>query len=279
MKGTYYKLSDQDRENLESHKLTFDEIDSIGFDILDGALSGEVIDDHLIPIRSLLYRLLEFNDTLSVMVENSLINTAFSIVRSSFEILVQLRFILSSADEMPLKAMTYHYCDYRQRYNDNEVDDFNSRMEESVHFSKIHEDSNTFPNSKKNSWYSVYLKKRTTFRDLCENVGFLDRYLKLYPHLSSDIHGNSCLELNTVCLEDGGKYYLKNFRHFERNYSLTVLQIDFMRHVYADLNNRFDLGSELSERIEQYYDRAEAHLNTYWKIKESDFDPLPEYSI
>ncbi len=99
MKSTYYVLTEEDEQAIEFHKKTFEEIDDIGFDILDKVLgSEEKLENYKIPIRSILYRLLELNDTLNVMVQNSLINTSFSILRNEFETYIQILYLLQERE-------------------------------------------------------------------------------------------------------------------------------------------------------------------------------------
>lgn len=116
MKAEYYQLQDEDKEAQGFHRLTFEQVDGIGFSILDNVLSGEVIDDRWIPIRSILYRLLELNDTLSVLIANSVVSTAFPITRYEFELLLQLSFMLSDSETLSEKSMMYYYCDVRKRF-------------------------------------------------------------------------------------------------------------------------------------------------------------------
>jgi len=279
MKGEYYNLNDKDKEAQQFHALTFEEIDDIGFDLLDKVLSGDVIDDHLIPIRSILYRLLEMNDTLSIMVHKSLISTAFPITRYEFEVLAQLSYMLSDNVSVSDKSMMYYYCDIRQRFLNHDKKHLDDYMNNSKLFKNIHSKVSNVKNKEKMSWYSLYEGKKTTLSQLCKKVGLHKHYSILYPHLSSDVHGTSCLEANTKCFEDGGKYYLRNLRLFERHHSVMIQHIDFMRRAFVLFLKIYDVPQEPKEKIIDFYRRSNEYIDTYWSIKGSAIDPLADFSM
>jgi len=161
MKATYYKLSLEDKDALTYHDKTFNEIDNIGFNILDNILSSkDKLDDYLIPIRSMLYRLLEYNDTLKIMISNSLINTSFPILRSEFEILIQLLYILKDKNSIEKKSLLYHYCDIRRMNCNVEKNDLNKYLSEAKVFNKIHSQFSDKSYIDKSSWYSLHNSKR-----------------------------------------------------------------------------------------------------------------------
>ena len=281
MKGSYYVLNDNDKEAIEYHKKTFLEIDNIGIDILDSVLNkNDKIENYWIPIRSILYRLLEFNDTLNIMVQNSLINTAFPILRSEFEIFIQMLFLLKNPNEIEKKALLYHYCDIR-RMNDylekEELDEFLFKHE---YLLDIHQEYMKSPLIDKNNWYSIYEKKKISFKILCASVGKEDYYNRIYSHLSADTHSTGCIELNTIFEPEDNKYYLLNFRSFERNDTLMIYHIDFFRNVFLSITNHFDTEQRIKAAANDFYYRAESYINCYLTLKSSYlFDPTSRYSI
>lgn len=280
MKSEYYKLSDEDKEAIEYHNKTFKEIDKIGFDILDNILSSkDKLDDYLIPIRSMLYRLLEYNDTLKIMISNALINTSFPILRSEFEIIIQLLFILKDEASIEKKSLLYHYCDFRRINNNIDTDNLNNFLSEKEVFNEIHTQYSNKPNIDKTSWYSLFNNKRTTFLDLCKLVNKENYYNLLYPHLSADSHGTSCIELNTVCFEDGGKYYLRNFRVFERHHTIMIYHIDLIRKIFNGFKDTFKIDGKLKDDINSFNNRSKPYINRYLGLKDTPFDPMYMYSI
>lgn len=278
MRSEYYQLTEEDNEALKYHKLTFQEIDDIGFDILDIVLSNpNPIPNYYIPIRGLLYRLLELNDALSVMVSQSLINTSFSLSRNILEISAQLIYLLDDSESIEEKSMLYHYCDIRQQNINIDKTQLENHLTSS--FQKIHTKVIEIKKYEKFSWYSLFEEKRVTFKDLCEKINFKEYYDTLYPHLSSDIHGTAILELNTIFNEEDKKYYLRDFRHFERHHTLMTFQIDFMRKVFINFQNSFQIPKEIALKIDSFNDRASAYIDTYKSLKGTILDPLPHYSI
>lgn len=280
MKAEYYKLSDEDKEAIEYHNKTFKEIDKIGFDILDDTLSSkDKLDDYLIPIRSILYRLLEFNDTLKIMISNALINTSFPILRSEFEIIIQLLFILQDKTSTEKKSLLYYYCDLRRINNNIDTGNLNNFLSEKEIFSEIHAQYSNKSNIDKTSWYSLFNDKRTSFLALCKLVNEENYYNILYPHLSADIHGTSCIELNTVCFKNGGKYYLRNFRTFERHHTIMIYHIDLMRKIFNSFQDTFQIDGKLKDDINSFNNRSKSYISTYLGLKDTSLDPMYMYSI
>lgn len=279
MRSIYYQLTEEDQSAQKFHALTFEQIDDIGFSILDDVLSSEVIDDSWIPIRSILYRLLELNDTLSVLIANSVVSSAFPITRYEFELLVQLSFMLSEKNTVSDKSMMYFYCDIRQRFAPHNDELLESHMKQSKLFNELHSRVSSIKNNKRMSWYSLYKNEKMTLKGLSEQVGLGLHYLQLYPHLSSDIHGASCLEANTKCFEDGGKYYLRNFRLFERHHTVMTQHIDFMRRVFKLFPKVFTVSQELECKINDFYERSDGYVEVYKSIKNSSLDPLADFAM
>ena len=175
MRSEYYQLTEEDKEALKYHKLTFQEIDDIGFDILDVVLSNPTpIPNYYIPIRRMLYRLLEINDALSVMVSKSLINTSFSLSRNVLEISAQLICLLDDSESIEEKSMLYHYCDVRQQNSDIDKEQLNNYL--LSNFEEIHTKVIKINRHEKLSWYSLFEGKRITFKDLCMKINFEEYY-------------------------------------------------------------------------------------------------------
>ena len=204
---------------------------------------------------------------------------SFPLIRSEFELVVQISYMLNDETTIEEKSMLYHYCDIRSQYKDCDANIFTDKMESSKHFSTIHRNVTSIKSHNKLSWYSLYNKKQITFKKLCQETSLEAYYDRLYSHLFSDIHGNACIELNTMCFEDGGKYYLRNFRIFERNHSLMTLHIDFMCIIFLLFKAKFELPITIIEKIDDFCSRSSVYVKDYWDIKDGPFDPLPQYSL
>ncbi len=269
MKAVYYKLRKEDKENISYHRKTFQEIDDIGFNILDNILGAkEKIENYKIPIRSILYRLLELNDALSVMVKNSLITTAFPLLRSEFEIMIQIIYILKDSDKIEQKALLYHYCNIR-RINDHlNKEELNEFLDKHEYLKDIHKRYKDVDNIDKVNWYTTFEEKQTTFKKLCEITGYSDFYEKIYSHLSADIHGTGCIELNTKYIED--KYYLLNFRTFKRDHTLMIYHIDFCRKVFLKFISVFTDNEDIRVKVQSFYEKSDEYINLYHKLKGDD---------
>lgn len=279
MKSTYYALTKEDEQAIEFHKKTFEEINNIGFDILDMVLGGEKkLENYKIPIRSILYRFLEFNDTLNVMVQNSLISTAFPILRSEFEIFIQLLYLFKESNQIEKKALLYHYCDITRINSSLGKEELNEFLSQHKYLDSIHQ--KYFKDKRLNSrpWYNLYEEEVKSFKDLCKKVEQVEYYDTLYGHLSADIHGTGCTELNSFYDDSDEKYYLLNFRHFKRHHTLMVYHIEFSRNIFLCITNSFKTNMNIKNEVDDFYTRAEEYVVMYKKMKGGFLDPLPEYS-
>lgn len=281
MQDHYYKLTDEDNEAIDFYNKTFREINDLGFYILDNVLNVEdKLPNFLIPIRSMLYRLLELNDTLNVMVQNSLINTAFPILRNEFEIFVQILYLLDENDTKEEKALLYHYCNIRRINNRLDKEKLDNFLEKHYYLLDIHKKYHANKLVDKRAWYEIYHNKITTLKHLCSLIDEQENYEKIYNHLSAYIHGNGCLELNTAFFEDDNKYYLLHFRHFERHHGVMIYHIDFFRKTFRKIISVFETNIAIKDKIDSFYKRAGQYIECYHSIKENSFlDPYSQYSI
>ena len=279
MKATYYELTEENKEHIFYHTKTFEEIDEIGFDILDNILnSKEKIENYKIPIRSILYRLLEINDALSVMVKNSLITTSVPLLRSEFEMMIQIIYILKDSDMIEEKALLYHYCDIRRINYHLNKEELNEFLDEHVYLKDIHKKYKDVNSIDKTSWYSAYEEKRTSFKKLCEITGYNNFYNKIYPHLSADAHGTGCTELNTAYINN--KYYLQNFRTFKRDHTLMIYHIDFFRKIFFKIIDVFEENKDIRVKVKSFCERSDEYINIYHQVKEHPiFTYEPEHSF
>lgn len=279
MKAIYYKLTKENKEHIFYHTKTFEEIDDIGFDILDNILnSKEKIENYIIPIRSILYRLLELNDALSVMVKNSLITTSFPLLRSEFEMIIQIIYILKDTDIIEGKALLYHYCDIRRINYHLNKEELNEFLDEHVYLKDIHKKYKGVKNIDKTPWYSTFEEKRTSFKKLCEITGYANFYEKIYTHLSADVHGTGCTELNTAYINN--KYYLQNFRTFKRDHTLMIYHIDFFRKIFLKFIDVFEENKDIKIKVESFCKRSDEYINIYHQLKEHPILTFePEHSF
>ena len=80
-------------------------------------------------------------------------------------------------------------------------------------------------------------------------------------------------------VEDENKYYLRNFRHFERHHTLMTFQIDLMRKVFINFQKSFQIPEEIAIKVDSFNDRASGYVDSYNSLKGTILDPLPHYSI
>lgn len=280
MSAIYYELSEEDKELIQFHNKTFKEIEDIGFNILDHVLVGQrKLENYKIPIRSILYRLLELNDTLNVMVQNSLINTSFSILRNEFETYIQILYLLQDKDQIEEKALLYHYCDIVRMNSFLEKEQLNEFLFRHEYLDAIHQKYFTEKHLLKREWYKLYDKKMKLFKNLCKKVGKEEDYNNLYAHLSADIHGTGNIELNTFYDDSDGKYYLSEFRNFERHHTLMIYHIEFFRNIFLQIIDFFETDKNIKDKVSDFYSRVGRYIDDYKKIKGTILDPLPVYSI
>lgn len=279
MKAVYYELTEEDKEHIFYHTKTFEEIDDIGFDILDNILGDkEKIENYKIPIRSILYRLLELNDTLSVMVKNSLITTAFPLLRGEFEMMIQIIYILKDTDKIEQKALLYHYCDIRRINYHLNKEELNEFLDKHEYLKDIHKKYKDVHSIDKVFWYSTFEGKKTSFKKLCEITEYSEFYEKIYSHLSADTHGTGCTELNTAFINN--KYYLQNFRTFKRDHTLMIYHIDFFRNIFLKFINVFAENKDIKVKVKSLWERSDEYINIYHQLKGHDIlNYEPEYSF
>ncbi len=175
--------------------------------------------------------------------------------------------------------MLYHYCDIVRMNSSFGKEQLNEFLSQHKYLDSIHQKYFKSKRLNKRQWYNLYDEEVKSFKDLCKKIGKVEDYDNLYAHLSADIHGTGNIELNTFYDDTDGKYYLLNFRHFKRHYTLMVYHIEFFRNIFSYITNSFKTNKNIQNKVDDFYTRAEEYVTMYKKMKGEYLDPLPEYSI
>lgn len=208
-----YLLTDEDKEMMIEHKLFYDDFRKYGKYISDKVFEAEVIEDYELTIMSALHRVLELIDTLSVMTEQSLINSSYYILRVLLESAVQLRYIIDSEITMQKKAIILQMLDVKRTAIDEE------RYFRSMEETQCYKDYvQIIRNGKYSNWYSYCEGKKVTLEGLFKLVEWEDLYKDIYGPLSREIHGVTHMESNIDFIN--GIFYFKSFRTIENHNSL-----------------------------------------------------------
>lgn len=255
-----YKLTDEEKELISNHDLFFNDL----FDYLDKILDigfKETIEDYELTIYSIIYRILELLDTLKVMTDNSLINSAFIITRSLIEISVQLQFILLDNDTIEKKATVLQMLDIKRTTIDEDI--FYKKMQNRECYKKyvsILKIEKTYIN-----WYSYCIGKNTNIKELFKLVSLEDLYSNLYKPLCIETHQINHMESN-IAFQDK-KFNFKPFRGFENHLLLlnSVLKImiptlDSLMKVYGNKalkNDWFNYKEKLENYLKKQHDITE----------------------
>lgn len=210
-KNGIYELTEKEKEMVEEHKLFYIDLFKFGNTVLDECFGKDTIKDYELTIYSNIYRIMELLDTLKVMTENSLINSAFIILRSLTESAVQLGYMISDKNEMKKRAIILQMLDMK-RNEDNEDLFWKEKEVYSCYkdYIDVLKREKPFPN-----WYSYCEGRKTTLENLFDIIGWHDIYKNLYKQLCIETHELNHMETNIV--KDNEKYYFKPFRMFENH--------------------------------------------------------------
>ena len=246
-----YKLTEEEKELVEHHKLFYFDLFKFGNDILDECFD-EKIEDYELTIYSNFYRVMELLDTLKVMTENSLINSGFIILRSLIECAVQLSYFLSDKSQIQKRATIFQMLDIKRTINNEE--EFWEIMEKCSCYKDyidVLKRDKPFPN-----WYSYCEGKRTTLEDLFDKVNWKHIYTKLYRPLCIETHEINHMETNIVA--QGGKFNFKPFRVFENH---TLLLNSVLTVMTPLLHSVIDMYGD--EGLKKEWDKYEIKVKKY----------------
>lgn len=264
-----YELTEEEKEWVEEHKLFYADLFKFGNMVLDECFGENTIEDYELTIYSNIYRIMELLDTLKVMTENSLINSAFIILRSLIESAVQLCYLISDKHEMKKRATILQMLDIKRMAVNEDM--FWKQMEENSCYKDyidVLKIEKPFHN-----WYSFCEGRKTTLEKLFDKIGWYDIYKNLYQPLCIETHEINHMETNIVY--DNEKFNFKPFRMFENhilllNSVLTVMVPAFhsIIDVYGD------------ERMKKDWSEYEIKAQKYIKVNndisniEKMFNPL-----
>ena len=247
-----YELTEEEKQLVEEHKLFYADLFKFGNTVLDDCFGKNTIKDYELTIYSNIYRIMELLDTLKVMTENSLINSAFIILRSLTESAVQLCYLISDKHEMKKRATILQMLDIKRTAVNEDM--FWKKMEEYSCY-KDYIDVLKIEKPFRN-WYSYCEGKKTTLEKLFDKIGWHDIYKNLYQPLCIETHELNHMETNIVY--DNEKFNFKPFRMFENhilllNSVLTVMVPVFhsIIDVYGDERMKKD-WSEYEIKAQKY---------------------------
>ena len=269
-KNVIHELTEEERELIEEHKKFYADLFYYGNNILDDGFE-ETIEDYKLTIYSMLYRILELLDTLSVMTENSLINSGFLILRPLIEISVQLRYITMDKDKMQERATVLQMLDIKRTAVD-ENDFCNSMNNKECYKDCVH----IIQDRKYNNWYSYCEREKITIKQLFDLTGWEELYKNLYSPLCIETHEINHMETNIdVVNSEYNKFSFKEFRIFENHVLLlssvlTIMIYLFHNVVYMYGNKGLICEWELWEKRAINYIRG----NNLLKNIEKKFNPL-----
>ena len=249
-KNGIYLLTDEDKEMIKEHLKFYEDLFKYGNSILDNGFQVNM-PDYELTIYSMVYRIIELLDTIKVMTENSLINSALIITRSLLEISVQLYYVVFDESNIQKKACIFQMLDIKRTApNQNE---YYNRMQQYECYKNYIDviKKNQYPN-----WYSYCENKKTTLRKLFMIVNWKDIYKRIYNPLCLEVHEIDHMGTNIVYFNN--KFNFKPFRIFENhvlllNTILTVLQplFDKIIPLYCDeeINQEW---SNYSKKLSEY---------------------------
>lgn len=197
-------------------------MDLFGFieGVLDSINNEPKIEDYKLSIYSIVYRIKELLDTLRVMMENSLINSGFIVIRSLVEVSAQLCYIISDDSKIIKRATILQMLDIKSIDRNEEL--FYIYMSEQ----ECYKDYVNFIKDKKfQNWYSYSEGKKTSIKDLFKMIGWEDIYEDIYRPLCSETHQINHMDANIE--PANGLFNFKPFRSFENNnrFMTTILKV------------------------------------------------------
>lgn len=258
-----YNLNEEEKETILYHIKTFDKLNEYGLQIFDAISEEEKIPDYMLSILSLLYKTLEINDSLKVMVSQSLINAAFPILRVQLETAIQLLYMISDNSKSERRGLIYQIFDIGRNVDDIMKGDYENHMKNHMLYGQYFQEickSTSF-----NNWYSYCEGKKINLKGLSKIAGVEELYNELYRPLSIESHGIATMESN-IDINDG-KFYFKKFRNFERNHTVAILDLKIMLKVYEIIIGNYKLIS-VDKEFTQFKLKAEEYIKSYYNIKE-----------
>lgn len=245
-----YELTDEDRELITHHKLFYDELCTFGNRLLDiGFQNG--MEHYKLTIYSFIYKILELLDTLKVMTEQSLINSAFIIVRSLFDACSQLYYIVFDDKSCKKKSLIFQLYMLIEKSGNRE------NVLKDIEVGKLFgEFVSIFQNKKKYArWYAYENSELTSVSKLYKTIGWEKLYTNFYVPMCSDTHASNCM--SDIDFVDE-KFMFKPYRSFENHILLLHSVLTVMLPLYDKLINVYGNDAFKSEwndyqkKINQY---------------------------
>ena len=104
----------------------------------------------------------------------------------------------------------------------------------------------------------------------------MKRYDALYYGLSLESHGHAIMESNTKLIHE--KYFLKNFRTFDRHHTLVCINLDLMIEIFRIFTENYKLPKKLNDYKMDFINRAKKYIEGYYNISET-FSIFSDYVI
>lgn len=235
-----YQLTIKNKESIQLYKLCYKQLKNWGNHILE-SLWKENMEDYKLTICSNLYKVIELIDTIEVMTENSLINSALIISRSLLESSVQLRYMIDNQNDMEKKAIILQILDIKRTAISEE--EFYKFIEGKECYKNY---VNIIKNQNYKNWYSYCENSKINLDNLFSKVEWNNLYKDVYKLLCIETHGVNHME-NNIKIIDGDKFQLKPFRQFENEGMLFTCVIMTIEPLYSYFFKVFDNISKEDE--------------------------------
>lgn len=249
-----YKLTEENKEAIEEHKKFYKDFEYFGNHIVDKIFYKDTIEDYELTVYSGLHRILELLDTINVMTQQSLINSAMLIARPLLETSLQLKYITDKDDEIEKKSILFQMLDIKRTFKDDES--FYNEMEAIECYRSyirfIKEKEKNF-----NNYYSYCEGKKVNLYQVFKLVGWEDLYIDIYKPLSIESHGVSHMESNVEMINK--RAYLKAFRSFDNNISLIRVVLQIIVPLFTHIIEIYKLN-EISKDWIFFVERTEVFL-------------------
>lgn len=262
-----YELTKEEKELVSEHNLFYDDLIKYGSYVLNNSFNNPM-EDYELTIYSNIYRILELLDTLRVMTENSLINSAFIVFRSLMESSIQLCYIISDDNQIKKRATVLQMLDIKRTAIDE--DKYFESMEKNECYKSYIDVIN---NKRYSNWYSYCEGKKTTLEDLCELIDLKEIYSGLYRPLCIDTHEVNHMETNIV-FGDDGRFKFKPFRMFENHVLLLNCVLKVMKYMLNRLINKYG-NDEIKEDWNAYEKKLDRYIGSNDSLSkfEKQFNP------
>ncbi len=240
-KNMIYDLTNEDKDAICEHKKFYRDFFKFGNILLEKGFT-DTVEDYELTVYSAYYRLLEILDTLEVMTEHSLINSALLVVRSLLEGAALLCYVLYDEHEIEKRAIVWQMMDIKRTANDEKV--FFRCMRNVECYKKYIDIIQNAPKKWPN-WYSYCENRSMNIQDVFVMAGLQDLYNHLYSPLCYESHQVNHMETNIDI--KGGKFRFKPFRFFGNHFLLLNCVIRIMLPVNKKMIERYGTDALKSE--------------------------------